>query len=97
MLKRNSHEQRDVYVEERTWSKAFEHLAVSVAQLTLDGRLLSANKQMCEVIGQPKRDLLEKSLNEFFLPEESWPECKGGLDRLIAGEITALLDQHECR
>ena len=30
-------EQRDFYAEERTWSKAFEHLAVSVAQLTLDG------------------------------------------------------------
>jgi hypothetical protein len=45
MLKRNSHGQRDVYVEERGWSKAFDHLAVSVAQLTLDGILLSANKQ----------------------------------------------------
>ena len=56
MLKRNSHEERDVYVEERAWSKAFEHLAVSVAQLTLDGRLLSANNQMCEAIGQAQRE-----------------------------------------
>src|ERR1700723_1786733 len=88
MLKRNSHEHRDVYVEELAWSTAFEHLAISVAQLTLDGRLLSANKQMCEAIGQAKRDLLGKSLNEFFLPEESWPECKHGLDRLVAGEIS---------
>jgi PAS domain S-box-containing protein len=88
MLKRNSHEQRDAYVDERAWSKAFEHLAVSVAQLTLDGRLLSANSQMCEAIGHAKRDLLGKSLNEFFLPEESWPQCQRGLDRLVAGEIS---------
>ena len=88
MLKRNFREDRDVYVEERAWSKAFEHLAVSVAQLTLDGRLLSANSQMCEAIGQAKRNLLGKSLNEFFLPEESWPQCKQGLDRLVAGEIS---------
>lgn len=88
MLKRNSHQQRDVYVEERAWSKAFEHLAVSVAQLTLDRRLLSANKQLCEAIGRPKRDLLGKSLNELFLPEESWPQCNQGLDRLVAGEIS---------
>lgn len=88
MLKRNSHEQRGVYIEELAWSKAFEHLAVSVAQLTLDGRLLSANKPMREAIGQAKRDLLGKSLNEFFLPEESWPQCKHGLDRLAAGEIS---------
>src|ERR1700733_8948212 len=85
MLKHNSHHQRDVYVEERAWSKAFEHLAVSVAQLTLDGRLLSANKQMCEAIGRAERDLLGKSLSEFFLPEETWPQCRQGLDRLVAG------------
>jgi PAS domain S-box-containing protein len=88
MLKRNSHEQRNVYVEERAWSKAFEHLAISVAQLTLDGRLLSANKPMCEAIGHAERDLLGKSLSEFFMPEESWPQCKQGLDRLVAGEIS---------
>ena len=88
MLKRNSHEQQDVYVEEQAWSKAFEHLAISVAQLTLDGRLLSANKQMCEAIGHAERDLLGKSLSEFFMPEESWPQCQQGLDQLVAGEIS---------
>jgi PAS domain S-box-containing protein len=87
VLKRSSHQQQNIDVQERTWAEAFEHLAVSVAQLTLDGRLLSANEQMCEVIGQPERSLLEKSLSEFFLPEEAWPECKRGLDRLIAGEV----------
>ena len=68
MLKRNSHEERDVYVEELAWSKAFEHLGVNVAQLTLGGRLLSANKRMCEAIGQAKRDLVGRSLDEFFYP-----------------------------
>ena len=47
MLERDSHEERNVYVQEHTWSEAFERLAVAVAQLTLDGRLLSANTQMC--------------------------------------------------
>jgi PAS domain S-box-containing protein len=88
MLKRNSHQQRDVYAEEQAWSKAFEHLAVSIAQLTLDLKLLSANKQMCEAIGHAERDLLGKNLNEFFMPEESWSQCKQGLDRLVAGEIS---------
>jgi PAS domain S-box-containing protein len=88
MLNRNSHEQRDVYVEERAWSNAFEHLPVSIAQLTLDGRLLSANKHLCEAIGQAERDLLGKSLSEFFMPEETWPEYRRGLDRLVGGEIS---------
>ncbi len=87
MLERNSHEVRDIHVKERTWAEAFEHLAVSVAQLTLDGRLLSPNEQMCVAIGQPERNLLERNLEEFLLPEESWAECKAGLNALIAGEV----------
>jgi len=87
MLEQDSHEERNVYVQEHARGEAFEHLAIGVAQLTLDGTMLSANTQMCEIIGRPERKLLEKSLNEFFLPEESWPECKAGLGRLIAGDI----------
>jgi len=88
MLNRDSGKERDVYVQEHTRSEAFEHLAVSVAQLTLDGKLLTANEHMCELVGQPKRALLEKNLGEFFVPEESWPEYNRGLDRLISGEIS---------
>jgi len=86
MLRRDSHEKREMYVEEHTWGDAYEHLAVGVAQLTLDGRLLSANEQMCGVIGRPRRDLLEKRLDEFLMTEESWPAFIAGLNRLIAGE-----------
>ena len=49
--------------------------------------MLTANLQLCKIIGRSKRDLLEKHLTELFLLEGSWPECKGGLDRLIAGEL----------
>ena len=87
MLERNSHEVRDIHVKEHTWAEAFEHLAVSVAQLTLDGRLLSANEQMCVAIGQPEGNLLERNLEEFLSPEESWAEYKAGLNALIAGEV----------
>jgi PAS domain S-box-containing protein len=86
MLRRESIDVQDGYLQERAWGEAFEGLAIGVAQLTLEGRLLSANAQMCEIIGQPERHLLEKGLNEVFLPEESWPECKDGLSRLAAGE-----------
>jgi PAS domain S-box-containing protein len=42
---------------------------------------------MCVAIGQPEANLLERNLEEFFLPEESWAECKGGLNKLIVGEV----------
>ena len=65
----------------------FEHLAVSVAQLTLDCRLLTANSHLCELLGRSKQELIQKDFKEFFLPEGLWPECEAGLDRLIAGGI----------
>jgi PAS domain S-box-containing protein len=84
MLKRDSYE---VNVQERTWSEAFEHLAVAVAQLDLDGRLLSANEPLCELIDRTKEDLLKRSLKDLFVPEGSWVECRSGLDQLISGQI----------
>jgi PAS domain S-box-containing protein len=87
MLKRNSHKEQDAYVQEHTWSAVFEHLAVGVAQLTLDCRLLTVNSHLCELIGRSKQELIQKNFKEFFLPEGLWPECDAGLDRLIAGGI----------
>jgi len=85
MFKRNAQEE-PAYIQEHTWSEAFEHLGVSVAQLTLDGRLLSVNSRLCEVTGRSKKDLLERNFREFFLPEGLWPALEAGLSSVIAGE-----------
>ncbi len=87
MLEREVHEERRVYTQELTRSEAFEFLPVGVAQLTLDGKLISINKQMCSAVGQPGRELLHRNLDELFGPQELWLECKAGLERLVAGEI----------
>jgi PAS domain S-box-containing protein len=87
MLKRDSYQEHDIHVQELTWKDAFEHLAIGVAQLDLDGRLLSVNRQMCEIIGRPEKQLLAKSLHDLFVPQGTWSECRRGLDQLIAGEI----------
>jgi PAS domain S-box-containing protein len=86
MLKRKAQEE-PAYLQTHTLGESFEHLAVSVAQLTLNGRLLSVNSRLCELTGRSKKDLLNKSFREFFVPEgDQWPECEAGLVRLIAGE-----------
>jgi PAS domain S-box-containing protein len=87
MLEREVQEEQSAYRQELARTEAYEGLAVGVAQLTLDGKLISANAQMGEVLGQPRRELLQSSLSQLFVPQESWTECKAGLDRLIAGEI----------
>ncbi len=74
------------YPEERIWSEAFDHLGVAVAQLALDGALLTANARLCEVLGHSKQELLTKNFREFFQAAESQPEFEMSLSRLIAGE-----------
>jgi PAS domain S-box-containing protein len=74
------------YSQEHIWGEAFAHLDVAIAQLTLEGTLLSANDQLCELTGYRKKDLLGKNFREFFEFEESRSECEIGLDRLSAGE-----------
>ena len=73
------------YAPEQIKSEAFDHLVVAVAQLTVDGTLLTVNSRLCEVLGRSKDDLLEKNLREVFRCEEPWSECASGLSRLIAG------------
>jgi PAS domain S-box-containing protein len=86
-VKRDPREDRYAYDQEQAWGEAFEHLAVAVAQLSLAGKLQTANERFCEVLGHPRRDLLQKNLSDFFQPEGSWSECTGWLDRLVAGLI----------
>jgi PAS domain S-box-containing protein len=87
MLKRNSHEERNAYAQEQTWGEVYEHLGVSVAQLTLAWRLLTVNSQMCELLGRSKQELLQQDFREFFQPDGQWPECEAVLERLVAGEV----------
>jgi PAS domain S-box-containing protein len=62
-------------------------LGVAVAQLTLDGTLLTVNDYLCELTGYQRRDLLGRNFRDFFLFEESPHESEIALARLIAGEI----------
>lgn len=88
MLKNGNRAEPNAMAQEQTLSDAFEHLAVGVAQFSLDGKLLTANAHLCQILGRPKRDLLEKHLTKLFLLEGSWPECKAGLEQLIAAQIS---------
>ena len=74
------------YPEERIWSEAFDHLGVAVAQLAIDGALLTVNDRLCEILQHPRADLLEKNFREIFQATEAQPEFETALGRLIAGQ-----------
>jgi hypothetical protein len=59
-------EPKNAQAQEQAWSEAFEHLALSVAHITLDGRLLSTTEQMSVAIGPPEANPLEESRRVFL-------------------------------
>jgi PAS domain S-box-containing protein len=75
------------YKQEHLRADAFNLLSVAIAQLTLGGNLLTVNDQLCDVLGRPRKDLLEKNFREIFEPEDSSSVRESGLTRLIRGEI----------
>ena len=74
------------YSQEHIRSDAYAHLGVAVAQLTLDGTLLTVNERLCELVGYQEKDLLGKDFRKFFQSEESQSGLETVIGRLAAGE-----------
>jgi PAS domain-containing protein len=70
-----------------SWSEAFEQLEMAVAQLSLDGTVLTVNEHLCELIGHQKSDLLGRDFREFLELVEPQSTFEAALNRLAAGEI----------
>jgi len=75
------------YSPRRIWGEAFDHLDAAVAQLALDGTVLTVNDRLCEVVGSQARELLGRKLHDFLEPEARESECEMILRRMIAGQI----------
>jgi PAS domain S-box-containing protein len=60
---------------------------MAVAQLSLDGTLLTVNEHLCELIGHQKSDLLGRDFREFLELGESQSAFEDALNRLVACEI----------
>jgi PAS domain S-box-containing protein len=71
-----------------TWSEAFDHLGVGVAQLALDGVLLTVNDRLCEILRHSRSDLLARNFREFFQAAEPHSGFEIDFGRLVAGEIS---------
>ncbi len=71
----------------RTRSKieplAFEHTTTAIALLDARRRILAANRALCELVGFPRRDVLNRSLAQLLgvsggRDTESWPQITAG-------------------
>ncbi|MGF1472428.1 MAG: diguanylate cyclase domain-containing protein [Rubrobacteraceae bacterium] len=64
----------------------FEHAAIGVAIVGLDGRWLKVNRALCETVGYSEQEFTTKTLLEIAHPEDQ-EECCRQLERTLRGEF----------
>ncbi|HEY2591547.1 MAG TPA: PAS domain S-box protein [Steroidobacteraceae bacterium] len=79
------HERRLLESEAR-YRSLFEHAAVGIEQLALDGSLLGVNDALCRMLGYRREELLGRSFVELTHPEDRDREAFL-LGRLLASEV----------
>ncbi len=62
--------ERAVRKAERRFRGAFENAPIGMAELTLDGRFMSVNPAMCEIVGHPAEELEGRSFESITHPDD---------------------------
>ena len=66
----------------------FDHAAVGIAQISLNGTFLRVNRRYCEMLGYSEAELLTKTVRDIN-PPDNCAEVLTGCEQLQAGAITA--------
>ncbi|MBU2904606.1 PAS domain S-box protein [Arenibacter algicola] len=67
------HEKRlklELAFSEEMFRTTFEHAAIGMVVIDLEGRLRKANPKICEILGYGEEEILEKSISDFVHPED---------------------------
>lgn len=64
----------------------FDHAAVGVAHITMDGRWIRVNDKLCEILGYNREELLKRTFQDINMPEDMDRSVSLGW-RLVKGEI----------
>lgn len=78
--------ERLLLAREFDFRATFEHAAVGIAHMGLDGHWIRVNDRLCEIIGYPREELLQKTFRDVTVPEDM-ERCLLFVQRLIEGEI----------
>jgi PAS domain S-box-containing protein len=74
--------------DEEVLRTAFEQAAAGIAIIAPDGRLLEANRRMCELLGYTHDELSRLTAFDFTHPDDL-PLTRADVQRLLAGEIAS--------
>lgn len=61
---------KDLAVKEEEMRQTFEHAAIGMIVIDLNGRLRKANPKICEILGYGEKEILEKTVFDFVHPED---------------------------
>ncbi|WP_227020951.1 PAS domain-containing protein [Arenibacter algicola] len=61
---------KDLAVKEEEMRQTFEHAAIGMIVVDLNGRLRKANPKICEILGYGEKEILEKTVFDFVHPED---------------------------
>jgi two-component system sensor histidine kinase/response regulator len=71
---------------EERFRATFEQAAVGIAHVGTDGRWLRVNRKLCEIVGYPREELLEKTFQDITHPDDLGKDLEQAR-KLLAGEI----------
>ncbi len=71
---------------EERFCNAFEHAAIGMALVGLDGRWLKVNRALCELVGYSQAGLLMRSFQDITHPDDLETELEN-MRKLVAGKI----------
>lgn len=71
---------------EQRFSEAFEHAPIGVALVLPDGKWLKVNQAMCDLVGYPEAELLDRTFQDITHPEDLDLDLEV-VRRMMEGEI----------
>ena len=80
--------ERGLRESEERFRATFENAPVGIAHVGLDGSWLRVNDRLCEIVGYPREELLERTFQDITHPDDLDADLAEGR-RLRAGEIDA--------
>jgi PAS domain S-box-containing protein len=78
--------QTDLVLREEQFRSAFEYSAIGMAIVSLEGKWLRVNKQICDIVGYTEKELLALTFQELTHPDDLNNDIDN-LKKIIAGDI----------
>lgn len=78
--------EKELRLQEEQFRGAFEYSAIGMAVVSLDGKWLRINKQLCEIVGYTEEELLKMTFQDITHPDDLESDLQK-LNQLLNGDI----------